>query len=146
MPYQLIYYSRSVKAGEGRELLNQLREIVSTSRYNNARAQITGFLIFDNPWFVQVLEGDRPKIEATYRKIRADKRHGDLTIVNLGDVESRSFPTWSMGCSLRSPETQELYLRRGLSGPLDPRRLKSAAILDLALGLSGMGPTGQLFD
>jgi hypothetical protein len=45
--HQLTYYSKSTYKGGDPALLAQLRDILSSARHNNARANITGFLIFD---------------------------------------------------------------------------------------------------
>jgi Sensors of blue-light using FAD len=135
MVHQLVYYSKSTCAGGDHALLVQLRDIVSAARRNNARAGITGFLIFDKTWFVQVLEGDRANVSEIYNKIMRDGRHSGLNIINVRDVEERSFPNWTMGSAVRSPEVQGVYLQHGISGQLDPIRLKSSQVIELALAL-----------
>ena len=59
MLHQLIYYSRNTVPGGDRAMLMNLRNIVSASQRNNTRDGITGFLIFDKTWFIQILEGNR---------------------------------------------------------------------------------------
>lgn len=58
MIHQLVYYSRNTVPGGDRAMLTNLREIVSVSQRNNSRDGVTGFLIFDKTWFIQVLEGE----------------------------------------------------------------------------------------
>ena len=135
MIHQLVYYSRNTVPGGDRQMLTNLREIVSASQRNNGRDGVTGFLIFDKTWFVQILEGERSKVIETYARIARDTRHSAATIVNVQDVSARSFPKWTMGGALRTPEAQEVYLSHGIGGALDPIRLKSAQILQLALDL-----------
>lgn len=135
MIHQLIYYSRNTVVGGDRAMLTNLREIVSVSQRNNSRIGVTGFLIFDKTWFLQILEGERANVTETYNRIARDGRHSSATIVNVQDVASRSFPNWTMGGALRSPEVQEIYLSHGIGGALDPVRMKSAQILQLSLDL-----------
>ena len=135
MVHQLIYYSKSTWKSDDPSLLAQLRDIVSSSQRNNARVGITGFLIFDKTWFIQILEGDRANVSETYNRIARDRRHSGLNIVNVRDVEKRSFPNWTMGSAVRSPEVQGVYLQHGISGQLDPVRLRSAQVIELALAL-----------
>ena len=61
-------------------------KLFSTSQRNNSRDGITGFLIFDKTWFVQILEGEKLKVTDTYNRIARDSRHSSATIMNVRDV------------------------------------------------------------
>lgn len=135
MIHQLIYYSRNTVPGDDRAMLTNMREILGASQRNNKRDEITGFLIFDKTWFVQVLEGDKAKVKETYDRIASDTRHTGTVVMSTRDVAIRSFPNWSMGGALRSPEVQEVYLENGIGGDLEPAKLKGEQILQLALDL-----------
>jgi hypothetical protein len=133
--HQLVYYSRNTVTGDDRALLGQLREIVSVSRRNNQRDGITGYLIFDKTWFMQILEGEQECIFSTYRRIEKDTRHGKVTLLQTRPIAARQFPNWTMGGSMRSLDVQEIYVRHGIGGAVDPTKLKGATILALALDL-----------
>jgi hypothetical protein len=135
MIHQLIYYSRNTVPGDDRAMLTNMREILGASQRNNARDGITGFLIFDKTWFFQVLEGDRAVVKETYDRIAADTRHTGTVVMSTRDAALRSFPNWTMGGALRTPEVQEVYLANGISGDLDPKKLSADQILQLALDL-----------
>ena len=135
MIHQLIYYSRNTVPGDDRAMLTNMREILGASQRNNKRDEITGFLIFDKTWFVQVLEGDKARVRETYDRIAADTRHTGTVVMSTRDAAMRSFPNWSMGGALRSPEVQEVYLENGIGGDLEPAKLKGEQILQLALDL-----------
>lgn len=142
--HQLLYFSKSTIKGGDREMLAQLRDIVSSAQRNNACAGITGFLLFDKVWFVQVLEGERANVSDIYGRIAIDRRHSGLHIVNVRDIAQRSFPNWTMGSALRTPDVQEVYLRHGIGGHLDPARIPSTTILDLALDLQAFEEAKRL--
>ncbi len=135
MIHQLVYYSRNTVLGGDRAMLTNLREIVSASQRNNSRDGVTGFLIFDKTWFVQILEGERAKVTETYNRIALDNRHSSPNIVNVYDVTARSFPNWTMGGAMRTLEVQEIYLAHNIGSVMDPARLKSSQILQLAIDL-----------
>lgn len=135
MVYQLIYYSRNTVDGSDREMLTNLREILAKSQHNNSRDGITGYLIFDKTWFIQILEGDRDAVTTTYRRIATDPRHSSASILNTRDVKDRLFPNWTMAGALRTPEMQEVYLEHGIGGAIDPTRLTSDQVVRLALDL-----------
>jgi hypothetical protein len=135
--HQLVYFSRNRMQGDDRAQLTNLREILSVSQRNNARDGVTGYLIFDKAWFVQILEGERAMVTQTYTRIARDGRHGAATIMNTRDVAERAYPEWTMGGIMRSLDVQEIYLQHGIGGPLDPTRMKADAIFALALDLNG---------
>jgi hypothetical protein len=133
--HQLIYFSRNVVAGDDRALLQHLREIIRISQRNNQGAGITGYLIFDKTWFLQILEGERNKVFGTFERIRNDRRHAGVTLIQTREALSRSFPNWTMGGSMRTPEKQEIFLRYGISAQIEPTKLTGGTILNLALEL-----------
>jgi hypothetical protein len=135
MIHQLIYYSRNTVVGGDREMLTNLREILSKSQQNNQRDGITGYLIFDKTWFIQILEGERKAVQSTYNRISLDKRHKSTVILNTRDVERRLFPNWTMAGALRTAEMQEVYLEHGIGGAIDPLKLNSDKVVQLALDL-----------
>ncbi|KQP79426.1 blue light sensor protein [Methylobacterium sp. Leaf113] len=135
MIHQLVYYSRNVVLGNDRAMLTNLREIVSASQRNNSRDGITGFLIFDKTWFIQILEGDQSQVSTTYTRIARNPRHTTATIMDARNVQGRSFPNWTMGGAMRTPEVEEVYLQHGIGSAIEPARLKSAQIINLALDL-----------
>ena len=64
---QVIYVSRPV--GFDEEILNS---ILTLSRFNNERNQITGALICRSDLYLQYLEGPAHKIDSVYSKIKID--------------------------------------------------------------------------
>ncbi|HEY8383671.1 MAG TPA: BLUF domain-containing protein [Microvirga sp.] len=136
--HQLIYFSRNTVAGDDRALLQHLREIIAVSQRNNQRDGITGYLVFDKTWFLQILEGERNQIFSTYRRIEGDPRHAQVTLVQTREVLQRSFPSWTMGGSMRTPEKQEIYLRYGIGSQIDPKKLTGGDILGLAVDLQNL--------
>ena len=95
--FRLVYYSRTRLAETGEARLASLTAILAASQENNARNGVTGALMFNAGCFGQVLEGPLDKVEETFERIQQDARHGEVSLLALEPVESRSFPQWSMG-------------------------------------------------
>lgn len=91
---QCIYCSASTNAALTEQ---SLQEILAKSRQNNAGLDVTGMLLYDSGSFIQVLEGDRPVVEALFEKINRDRRHDRVTKLVLEPIEKRAFAEWSMG-------------------------------------------------
>jgi hypothetical protein len=134
--YRLIYSSANCVSANDKPLLQQLREILAVSRRNNERDGITGFLMFEPDWFLQILEGEHDKVQATYDRIGRDRRHGSVKLLEAKSVPSRGFEGWSMGGAMRTPEVEGIYLSHGISGALKPTMLKAGQVLALALDLN----------
>jgi hypothetical protein len=133
--HHLIYFSRNSVSGDDRAHINHLRDILSASQRNNRRQGITGYLIYDKHWFLQVLEGERATIFNTFERLQNDPRHRGLTLVQSGPVLQRNFPSWNMGGSMRTVEKQEIFLRYGIASQIDPKKLTGGTILNLAIEL-----------
>ncbi|MCX7082608.1 MAG: BLUF domain-containing protein [Methylococcales bacterium] len=76
---------------------NELSDLLSISIKNNVIRNITGFLIYSDGNFIQVLEGQEVDVDFFYKKILNDKRHHDVIIIDRSNIECRDFESWSMG-------------------------------------------------
>jgi hypothetical protein len=88
---QLIYASRPFGFSG-----DTLDDILMTARRRNRADGITGALICRNDLFMQMLEGPRSKVTATFGRILRDDRHIEVTLLWCGDAPFRSFPDWDM--------------------------------------------------
>ena len=88
---QLIYASRPFGFDD-----LALTGILASARRNNLRDGITGALICREDLFIQMLEGPKDLVIATFARIRRDDRHTDITTLRNGDIEARLFPEWAM--------------------------------------------------
>lgn len=94
--YKLVYCSRNRIGVSGPEVTEELQNILAASRANNARAGITGALLYSAGNFAQVLEGPLASIEQTFELIQRDPRHSEVVVIQSGPAETRDFPEWSM--------------------------------------------------
>lgn len=91
--YSLVYVSAARADFPDSALL----DLLSVSRELNHRNGITGMLLFKERRFMQVLEGDKPDVRATFDRITRDPRHGDVTTLLEQEIAERDFPEWTMG-------------------------------------------------
>jgi hypothetical protein len=132
---QLIYYSKNTLEADDRGQLQNLREILSKARAKNAENGVTGYLIFDKAHFLQILEGEEEAVRATYDRIKGDRRHARVTLVERRPIQLRSFADWTMGAAMRSLDHQAVYLQHGIGGALEPEKLNGSKIRSLATDL-----------
>lgn len=95
-PYQILYCSRNCIHGTPVEMAVEITKILTSSRTNNVKAEVTGALIFNTVFFAQVLEGPLDGVERIFEQIQRDLRHSDLMVLESGLVVARDFPKWSM--------------------------------------------------
>ncbi|MBF0210426.1 MAG: EAL domain-containing protein [Desulfamplus sp.] len=91
--YTVIYISRASESISQEEI----NKILKASRKNNSERSITGFLIYNNGYFMQLIEGRREVIEAVLGKVIDDPRHRDVNIILRTFNERRLFTDWTMG-------------------------------------------------
>jgi hypothetical protein len=89
---QLLYVSSCTAPviGEG------LSTVLLQSRRNNPVNGLTGLLWTDGARFLQVLEGDEPRLLATFARIREDERHRGVVVLHHREILERTFGAWSM--------------------------------------------------
>ena len=73
-----------------------VKEMLEKARFSNSRDNITGCLLYYEGEFIQYLEGNQIKVLNLFDKIKADKRHKDISILAHGITDSREFKDWEM--------------------------------------------------
>ena len=88
----LIYVSRAVQSMSE----PTLDALLKKPRVFNLSNGITGCLLYQDGYFMQMLEGRREVLFALMEKIKCDPRHSDVQIVIEGQAGRRVFLDWSM--------------------------------------------------
>jgi hypothetical protein len=136
---RLIYYSEyQIVRGEV-SVLGQLSRILSSANRNNKAQGLTGALIFDELWFIQVLEGNREAVWRTFQRICEDERHGNVVLVEMREVAERRFGNWWMGLATRNDQTEAAFAPYLRSGHLSPPAMSAEMMLDLMVALAKLG-------
>lgn len=128
--YRLTYYSYNEIAEHADGLADPIDSILEASRRNNAHAGVTGALMFNSGYFGQVLEGQRRAVEATFERIQRDTRHSDVSLLAFEIVETRAFPTWSMGFVGTRADGKARYDRIADESGFDPLRMKAHQLFE----------------
>ncbi len=85
--------------------------ILQTSIENNHRDGITGLLVYNDSYFMQLLDGPAPAVNHLYTKLVNDERHYDLRLNHYAILQEPRFSDWSMQL-LEIPEFINAELRR----------------------------------
>jgi hypothetical protein len=107
-----------------------IEDILTKSKKNNERDDITGMLCFNHNYFLQCLEGSRESVNRTYSRICNDNRHKEMVILEYKEIHKRVFQNWSMGPHVENKTRREINLEYSTSSIFDPYKLsgKSASL------------------
>jgi len=137
--YSLSYCSRAnQKMGNA-----EIEAIVTTSRSNNPRHNITGWLVCGGGIFFQWLEGKREDVKRLMDSIAADPRHNTIVVLSESeDVGERLFEDWDM--ELVSADDIREVLLDAISNSTDRKNV--AALRKLLTEMDSSGPKPGLMN
>ena len=92
MVFQLTYHSVAVPSIK----MSDIEDIMEVSVRNNNRSQLTGCLMYNNGFFLQILEGEEEVVRELFERIALDERNHHVTLLATDNVESRIFKEWAM--------------------------------------------------
>ena len=132
--YSLVYSSCASLNPDSSADLAMIDEILAKARQCNTKIDVTGALLFTEGRFVQVLEGNRDNVRATFDRIEADPRHTNVEILSSQFSDRRRFKQWSMAFV----GDNEALRNRFIDSPLAELGKKPAgdALLDFMLELA----------
>jgi hypothetical protein len=118
---RLIYISAATE----KPTEEDLKSLLIGARERNAQRGITGFLIYRNCTYLQVLEGEKEPVHYLFNKIKADPRNNGTVKLVEQPIEKRDFSQWYMGFeNLDAYSVEELpaYIQI-LDGRLDESKI-----------------------
>lgn len=89
---QLIYRSKATPLFRRGDLSGFVRAIALA----NQRQHLTGMLLFDGEYFLQVIEGRLHSLEELLGRLKNDHRHESIVVLSLDGIKKRSFQEWGM--------------------------------------------------
>lgn len=124
---------------------NTLKDILSTAQTNNKAYGISGILLFNRQFFLQTIEGSRPRINQLLTNLINDQRHTELRIVDSLQLSQRQWDKWSMAYATPSEKNQTFYLKYSTTKAFNPYIMSAESIHQLLneLGNSSMKPAEE---
>ena len=92
-PKDLVELSYLSEAVSDMSFLGLMR-LLESARTFNQKNGITGILLYDNQQFGQIIEGERANVMKAWKRIQDDKRHHRIELLEIREIEERSFPEW----------------------------------------------------
>lgn len=90
---QLIYVSKPSNEVDP-QMVNNILEVSHQMNVDNG---ISGMLVCDGEHFLQCLEGGEDAVNHLYSNICNDKRHFDIKLIGVIDINQKDFEEWDMG-------------------------------------------------
>lgn len=128
--YHAVYHSRRVGARP-----DVLGQIIAASQRNNARLGVTGLLLGDGDFYLQLLEGPRPVLTRLLATILNDPRHRDCELALFESTSVNLFAGWSMRLIDLTEAERAHYSAHGLRLD-DPSAMTGHAIWDLMVTIA----------
>lgn len=90
---QLIYVSRVAP----HVTFDEVQKILTIAVAKNREFNITGMMLYSHDYFLQCIEGDEERILQLLANLKKDRRHYDIKVYDIRDVDERSFEDWNSG-------------------------------------------------
>jgi hypothetical protein len=93
---QAVYLSFATRAFK-MDVASNIEQIIQEAQTHNSQNDITGQLIYHGGVFIQLLEGEKGKVQRLLGAIACDRsRHENLTVLFHQPMQERVFSDWSM--------------------------------------------------
>lgn len=120
MTYRVIYSSQA----NAEMSVADLERILVDARAGNEARGITGALVYVEGVFVQILEGERDRVQDLVRSIARDSRHSAVTVFHEAQVERPLFASWRMAFVSATPD--QLAQWSGLAGTATLEQIRAS--------------------
>jgi len=129
---RLLYVSHAV----GPQTTTMTTSILVQAQNHNPAQGITGVLCQGQGFFFQVLEGERSRVNALYRRICADNRHQDVDLLHYEEIKERRFGQWSMALIRLSVDDPKVKMQ---DPDFDPYSASGPQVMQQMLDLLAAG-------
>lgn len=125
---RLVFYSRTnLKIGESAGMIRGLLQ--ACSEYSPVSG-LTGGLVFNEKFFMQVMEGSREQVSRQLANLFNDSRHEGLTVLSVSEIVRREFEGWAVGYAGHTIDAERLYLRYCPTVDVNPTVMSADALFE----------------
>lgn len=73
-----------------------LEELASKSAEANKKLGVSGYLYYEDKYFLQYIEGEKETVQSLMNHISRDPRHKVVNVITYDNLPDRYFPSWHM--------------------------------------------------
>ena len=110
---------------------NCLNNLLDRTRPKNSAMSVTGMLLYIDPYFVQILEGDIDDLSETFTRISKDPIHHKVSLILKKPIAERSFANWAMGFNKVSEKDIDSFMSLDAFYQSESFRKQSKEIIEL---------------
>lgn len=125
---RLVFYSRTTLRIV--ESANMIRRLLQTCGEYSPASGLTGGIVFNEKYFMHVIEGSRDQISRQLRNIFADPRYEDVTILSVEEIVRREFDGWAVGYAGHTVDAERIYLRYSPTVDINPALISARALFE----------------
>lgn len=107
---------------------DELKRILEQARSNNEARGITGALLFNSQYFLQVIEGSRPAINDLLNALFADPRHHNVQVISVEQTSARKWTDWAMNYFAPSEDNNRELMRHSALPSFNPYLLTASNV------------------
>jgi len=104
--------------------------ILEKSNAYNKKENITGVLCQGSDLWIQVLEGERSKVNVLYARIMADRHHRNIELLSMEEITHRQFGQWSMALVYLSKDDPMVKMAHPEFDPYSASAKEAISLLD----------------
>jgi len=104
--------------------------ILEKSNAYNKKENITGVLCQGSDLWIQVLEGERSKVNVLYARIMADRHHRNIELLSMEEITHRQFGQWSMALVYLSKDDPMVKMAHPEFDPYSASAKDAISLLD----------------
>jgi len=104
--------------------------ILEKSKSYNKSENITGILCQGSGLWMQILEGERSKVNVLYSRIMSDRNHHNVELLSMEEITQRRFGEWSMALVYLSKDDPLVKMAHPEFDPYSASAKDALAILD----------------
>jgi Sensors of blue-light using FAD len=135
---ELIYRSRMASHLN----LPEVYAIMKEARQRNEALSVTGVLLFNTQYFLQLIEGPRASVDSLYPMIERDKRHQSVERLLRREITVRTWANWSMALVMPTADNKHILDRYSAHGVFSPLELTGDTASQLLTDLARQGIVG----
>lgn len=125
---RLVFYGRTnMKIGESAGMIKSI--LAAASDYSPASG-LTGGLVFNERYTMQVVEGAREQVSKRLRRLFEDPHIDEPTVLAVGNVDKRMFEGWAVGYAGHTIDVERLYMKYGPTVDINPALMSPVGVLD----------------
>ena len=113
-----------------------VEEILTIANRENREFHLTGILLYNGKYFLQILEGEAVAVDTLMKNIKKDIRHHNVITIASKEIDKRDFEQWSMGCVNSAEKLQEVIWDESKRSSFNPYEFEYEEAVKIAKRLS----------